>query len=439
MTALRIWWLVRRHEHATSRVPTLLAVIAFAVTTAAALVAGAGYLAFAERARHVDPSDALAVDAATTYTVLAVLACVFMTVPIITLGGIAARLAIARRDERLAAMRLAGATSGQVTVMTLAEAASQALTGAALGTLAYAALLVPLAQIPFDGRPFSVDDLWIGVPWILAALVTVLLLALVSGASSLRQVVVSPLGVARRVTPAPLRLIRVGIAIVALLAWPIAFNNAPHLGIVIVLAVLVAAIASINVIGPWIMMILGRMVASTAQSPRTLLAARRVIDDPKSAWRATSAVGLAVLLAAFSGIAAALSGSDSPQMPHLSADLATGTTITLIIVMTLAATSSGAVQAAKVFDQRAQYRALAYAGVEPRTILRVRRREVMLPLAGTILLIGSFASLLILPLGMANDPLVIVRFAAGVIAAVALMLAGLAASRGLVRASMRIG
>ena len=97
--------------------------------------ARAGLLAFRARADAPGPT------APSTTSSSAWVACAVMVVPVLTLGGVAARLAASRRDQRLATLRLSGATSGQVVVMTLAEAAGQALLGGVLGVALYAAVL----------------------------------------------------------------------------------------------------------------------------------------------------------------------------------------------------------------------------------------------------------------------------------------------------------
>lgn len=63
----------------------------------------------------------------TAYVALAVFACMLLVVPFVALAGSAARLAASRRDARLAALRLAGATTGQVVRLTALDAAGQAL------------------------------------------------------------------------------------------------------------------------------------------------------------------------------------------------------------------------------------------------------------------------------------------------------------------------
>src|SRR5690606_28183774 len=145
---------------------------------------------------------------ADTYVLFAWIAVVLLVVPLLALGGAAARLGVSRRDARLSTLRLLGATPREVVVLTVLETASQGLVGAALGIVGYGLLLPVFTRIPFLGEPFSAAELWVGWPVLLGNLVAVPLLAAASGAVSLRRVVVSPLGVARRQTPPGLRWVR---------------------------------------------------------------------------------------------------------------------------------------------------------------------------------------------------------------------------------------
>ncbi|MGW0627308.1 hypothetical protein [Streptomyces sp. NPDC002758] len=60
-----------------------------------------------------------------------------------------------------------------------------------------------------------------------------------------------------------------------------------------------AVFAALSVIGPWVVGVLGGLVTGLARRPATLLAGRRLLDDPKSAWRAVSSLTLAAFVAGF--------------------------------------------------------------------------------------------------------------------------------------------
>ena len=426
--ALRVWWALRRGVGRESHLPAGLAVVAFAVATAALLVCAGGLLGFMARA------DSAGTDSASYYVTLALVACAVMVVPVLTLGGVAARLAASRRDQRLATLRLSGATSGQVVLMTLTEAVGQALLGGLLGTLLYAAALPWLARLDFQGRPFTVGELWVGVPLALAAIGAVAVLAAVSGLVGLTRVVIGPLGVTARVSPPRLRWWRAGAVVVALVVW-LAVSGVRHdLGVGVVLAVLVGVVATVNVVGPYLVMLLGFVAAAVSRRFPTLLAARRLVDDPRSTWRAVSAVGLGVIVAGLSTMVAGTGDSGGPDgYEYLGVDMATGAYLTLAIIAVVSATSPGVVQAARVLDQRDQYRALARAGAETSALHAARTREVALPLGVTVVVAGGMTLMLLIPFSAVIGPELLARFGVAVVAAVALMVAAVLVSRPLVR------
>ncbi|MCE1178531.1 MAG: hypothetical protein LWW86_05805 [Micrococcales bacterium] len=439
MSTLRLWWLVRRHETRDSRPTTWLPVIAFGVATASLLVAVSGLLAFDGRRTGGLSDGPGPADPAALYTVLAALAVGLMAVPILTLGGLAARLSVSRRNRRLAQLRLAGATSGQVGLFTLAETSLQAGVGAVGGTAAYLALIPALSRIPFLGGHLGTDELWVGPLAVAAVVAAVVLLAAVSGLVSLAAVAVTPLGVAGRVSPARLSILRVLATLVALVGWVAVSGGMGQVGIGVMCAMLVIAVGSINLIGPWAMMLFGHVVAGLARRPAMLLAARRIVDDPRSAWRTTSTMGLGVLLATLATVTDGIATSPEDDLPYLGQDMATGALITLAIVSVIAATAAGVVQAARVLDQAPQYRALAYAGTDLGTLHWARTLEVALPLAVTIALTLGFSLLLFASASSFIGAGMLLRFVAAVGLSVGLLFVGLLASRGLLRDAARLG
>jgi hypothetical protein len=142
------------------------------------------------------------------YKVTASMGAVLLVVPALLLVGSAARLTAARRNQRLAVLRLAGATPGAVVALTAAETAAAALVGSVLGVGLYLAVLPAVAHASVAGGPSSVADLWLGAPALLLTLVVTPLLAAASAAVALRQVVVSPLGVAQRTSGRRPRVVR---------------------------------------------------------------------------------------------------------------------------------------------------------------------------------------------------------------------------------------
>ncbi|GAA2125040.1 FtsX-like permease family protein [Glycomyces algeriensis] len=233
------------------------------------------------------------------YMILMVLAAILMAVPAAVFGAAAARLTVARRDERLATLRLIGATPGQVMRLTLIETTLAAAAGAIAGTLAWMAVTPLVALIPIDGGRWYVSDLWAGAPWMLVVALAVPVLVAVSALIGLRGVVISPLGVARRVKTKGLKAIRLVVFAVLAVAFMVGTNlmGGDMIVVVVLIGLFAGTLAAVNLVGPWIVQKLGRILARTARGPSRLLAARRLADDPKSAWRAVAGVAIAGFVA----------------------------------------------------------------------------------------------------------------------------------------------
>ena len=448
---LDLWWLLRRRS-SDSRDPqgltNVLAIIAFAATTAILLVVVGGVGAFLARAGGIEGmKDGTAADVTSydvQYPIFAAIAGLLLLIPLVTLGGAAARLAVARRDARLASLRLAGATTGQVATLTVLDAAAQALVGALAGLVGYAALLPLVAQLRFQGRTFALSELWVGVPAMLVAVVGVVLVALVSAAVSLRRVAITPLGVAARVTPPGLRAVRLVSTGVAFLAMIVVTNvslGSEAVAITVLVLVLVAGFATLNVVGPFVIWVVGRITAHRARTVPTLLAGRRIVDSPKTAWRSVGGVALATFIAGMTSIFALFDpgmGADPGEAQFLT-DLTTGGFLTLAIAGVLAAVSTGVMQAGRVIDQRGEYRTLTLAGTDLKTLDKARLRETVIPLVASVGVATTGALMFMAPIvglnAFANVD-VVVQFLLCVVGASALVLAGAAASRFVVRSAM---
>ena len=132
--------------------------------------------------------------------------------PVLIFIATATRLSAARREERFAAMRLAGATRRQVSLIAATESTVAAVLGTAIGFGIFFLLRVPVAGIPFIGAPFFPAELTLSLLDILAVAVGVRArLRRPPGPHrlALRRVNISPLGITRRTTPKPPRAWRV--------------------------------------------------------------------------------------------------------------------------------------------------------------------------------------------------------------------------------------
>lgn len=424
MNTFQLWSLLRKRSAGRSdpqKLTSVLAVIAFAVTTAVTLIVLGGWNAFAVRGENATGDEAL-------YPALAATASALLLIPLSTLGAAAARLAMARRDERLAALRLAGATTRQVSALTLFEACSQALLGALIGVAGYFALIPIVQLVVFQQRPFSYAELLL--PWwaLPLAAVGVVAVAAVSAGSSLRKVSISPLGVAARVRPSPLHWSRVIPLAIVVVAFIGAFKSG-QAGVAILAVFLAGGLALLNLVGPLVIMLIGHIWASRAKSAESLIGARRLIDNPKNAWRSVGGVGLATFIAGMTAVMAAFGTPGDPD-PYL-ADMGKGGILTLVIAAVVAAVSTGVMQAGRVIDQRNEYRTLALAGMDMKLMNKARMKETRVPLFAAVGLAAGVTMLFIVPVLGATIytfPAVLIQYALSIIGAVTLVLAGAAAS-----------
>ena len=231
--------------------------------------------------------------------ILAVVALAILT-PVLIFIGTATRLSAARREERFAAMRLVGATRGQVSLIAAIESTAAAVLGTAAGFGLFFLLRIPVAGIPFIGQPFFPAELTLSLSDILLVAIGVPLFAALAARMALRRVNISPLGVARRARPKPPSAWRV-IPLLAGLAelgfWTIHGHPASISGQIQAFASsLFIILVGLFIAGPWLTMATARAMARWTSRPATLLAARRIGDDPKAAFRAVSGLVLALFI-----------------------------------------------------------------------------------------------------------------------------------------------
>jgi hypothetical protein len=225
--------------------------------------------------------------------------------PIMIFVGNATRLSAARREQRFAAMRLVGATPGQISVISAVESGMAALTGAVGGFGVFYAARPALAGIPFTGQPFFTGDLMLGVRDVVLVAVGIPVVAVVAARVALRRVNVSPLGISRRVTPRPPRAWRVlplaaGLGELAYAAYVADIGARSSTSTSVEAAVFLSGVLltmmGLLAAGPWLTMLCSRSIAGHARRAATLVAARRIADNPQAAFRSVAGLVLALFV-----------------------------------------------------------------------------------------------------------------------------------------------
>jgi hypothetical protein len=220
--------------------------------------------------------------------------------PVLIFIATATRLSAARREQRFAAMRLAGATRKQVSLLAATESTVAAVLGVAAGFGIFFLLRTPVAGIPFIGTPFFPSDLSLSLLDVLVVAIGVPVAAAVAARLALRRVHISPLGVARRATPKPPRAWRVVPLLAGLAELGFFAVHGHPASIPGQIQAFVSSFAIILVglfiAGPWLTMAAARGMARWTSRPGTLIAARRLADDPRAAFRAVSGLVLALFI-----------------------------------------------------------------------------------------------------------------------------------------------
>ena len=349
------------------------------------------------------------------YVALAVFACMLLVVPFVALAGSAARLAASRRDARLAALRLAGATTGQVVRLTALDAAGQAVIGALIGIVGYCALMPAVMLIPFQEQRFTFEQLWVGALALIVTLAGVAVLALISSLVTLRRVVITPLGVTSRAAATLPSGARVVLFTVVMVVAMFVFKNPAVLAqagqavmYAVILGFVLLCFALVNLVGSWVVTARAKAKAKHPKDAATMIAMRRILDNPKRAWRNVSGIALAVFIAGITSIcgffgSAAVVGDANDPFTVFIRDIGTGGILTLVFAAVLAAVSSGVMQAGSVYDQAGEYRMLVLEGTDVKTLNRARFIEVLTPatlasffgglvLCYALVSVGAFAS-----------------------------------------------
>ncbi|RDI33473.1 FtsX-like permease family protein [Lentzea flaviverrucosa] len=220
---------------------------------------------------------------------------VVLVVPCLVLVASAARLTAAKRERRLAALRLAGASPRQVVVMTAVETAIGAVVGSVLGVVLARPFSHLTAKVPWEGGTWYPGD-FVPEPAVVAA-VAVLAPLLVIGAAitGLRRVVNQPLAAEAKRGVRSWRLLTIAGALGVFFLGVMYAQQAGGDGqFTVVLLGLGAVALALVLAGPVLTAWVGRFFVGRWRRPSTLLAGRRLAGDPVAAFRGSAGVVIAV-------------------------------------------------------------------------------------------------------------------------------------------------
>ena len=318
---------------------------------------------------------------------------VLTVIPLLVFVATASRVAARRRDERFAALRLAGATRQQVRQLAVLDAMVGGVAGVVLGTVLYGIARAIVLQVDRG----EMSDIVRGTtpPWWAALPVLVLLLvALAAGATfTLRAVQVCPLGVRRRAprgAPRPWGL----LLLAPLLVLPAFRLNGSYLvnqHATWLVVSLVITMFGLVLSGAWLTALVGRLVADRSGSPVLVLAGRRLQDDPRAQARAMSSVVLVVFAATLGLVSladfyAVTDGRDSDFALRGYGAAGLGMLVSLVV----GAAGLLLTTAESVLERRRTLAALHATGVPTSTLRRALIAQVALPvLPGSVLALAA--------------------------------------------------
>jgi hypothetical protein len=254
-------------------------------------------VAEADRPKYLETWNGKSLDERmATLLVLVAFGITLVLFPLLSLVGQAAGVAAKRREHRLAALRLAGSTRGQVLWLSAVEQAVLAAIGAVVGVIGYIALTPLIARIPLGGGRWYVHDLMPSWWVVLIVLLAVPVLSVISALIGLGRVSITPLGVVRGQTRKGTSALRLGLLVIGPIMLAIIGTGGAILPILIGIGF--AALA-VRIVGPFAVQVIGKFMARTARGPVALLAGRRLADDPKAAFRPVAALVLSGFVTGF--------------------------------------------------------------------------------------------------------------------------------------------
>ena len=405
----------------------VLPVLAFAASAALFLLIAGGIHAFytwlggdASTATSVEAGSGTKNTAHTMqplYLMLAWISGFLLLTPLFTLGASAARLSARRRDDRLATLRLLGASTRRLTLYTMLDSVIYAAVGFVLGFIVYLVLVLPFGMLRFQNIPLGPENMLLPLPIVLVCGFVSLIIAATSSLFGLSKVTISPLGVRTRSDKPSLgkRALILGCvllvmgfvgAIASQVIMNLAADSMGSNGFVLVLVItimfglpILLTMLAVDLIGGFVVGLYARIRVRTARTPATLLAYRSILESPRAAWRQVSGVAMTTFIAAFVGpilgmVNSAPGVEEGSAESYLIGDILQGLVLVLFLSYLLVALSALLNQSAAIYERGSLYSSLRMMGTEAAVLKRSRRIVVF----GPLLLVSCMSAVVALPL-----------------------------------------
>ena len=352
-------------------------------------------------ARNMHPHEALVeVDPLSlAYVFLALFASVLLVPSLLGLLTQAARANLGGREEHLAALRLIGATAGEVRGMMILESLRQALIGLVLGSVLYVITCPAWSLLTFQEKRVGAWEMltWWVIP---AAWIVVLVLAACSVWLALRRVAVTPLGVTKKIPPKGQSVITLVLSVVGavvLYRYLSSLTIAPEADALefVVMLVVAGSILTVNaLIAVGVIQLLARL-SYRVPGAANYVATRRVGRGAKTTWKRVTALYFVAFIGGVGGWFSAVPEIDeAPALMMIAGDIPSGVVITVVFATLLMVSSTLLTQALGVVEQKQLTKSLYFIGAPAAFHTKVAVREVGIPMLVVTLLGFGMGSLM---------------------------------------------
>ena len=249
--------------------------------------------------------------AAQAYRVVAAIGALAILAPVLLLIAIVTDLGAAQRAERLATLRLIGATPGRVARLAAAETAATSALGAVAGIVLYLALIPAAARLTIGSSRFFARDL------LTSPLVMILTaVGVVGGATAVswwrtRRADVGPLGASRERrerAPRPVRLLPLLLGLAGLTAVRLAGGRLSTTALVtLLIGSFLSTMLGLLWAGPLLTCWAARAARRRARTAAQVMGLGRLVQHPRAAFRAVG--GMVVALYAVTLFAVAITAA----------------------------------------------------------------------------------------------------------------------------------
>lgn len=218
-----------------------------------------------------------------------------MLAPIALFAALSTRLSAATRDQRLARLRLIGASSTQLSRLASVETGLSGALGIVLGVGLFVAARPPATRLSYDGGRWFTHDLNPGVVGFTVTIVGALAVTLAAAHVTLARVRTTPLVVSARATTRSIGARQLFMLLLAAALLVLAFTGGVLGQGPATVAAFSALLLTLLVAGPPITLLAGQVLARS-QRPAALIAGKRLSTDPHAGFVATAGAVVAVLV-----------------------------------------------------------------------------------------------------------------------------------------------